>query len=166
MSNERDHNETDRQRKPADKNKRPKCFTSSDWLRNTVYSRLPLAIQRSPKLSAGAKLLYAEYMSWAYRGDGVCRPSQAVVAWHLNVSDRQVRNLQTELEEKRAIVVVRRKAASNASKPNKILFVRDLRHLCSKERLSNKARVYRRAMALEGAGRPPLTIHKRASGDR
>ncbi len=165
MKDEQDRNETAEGRKASAKKSRP-CWTADDWMRNTLYSMLPLAIQRSPRLSSGAKLLYAEYMSWAYRGSGVCRPSQIVVAWHLHLKVRQVRNLQNELEEKGAIVVVRRKAATNASKPNKIKFVKNLRHLCSKERLSNKASVYRRAILAENGGMTPTGLRNMRSGDQ
>lgn len=131
--------------------KRATCFTREELLGIHDWTPTPLAISRSPKLSFGAKMLYGEYMSWAYKNSGVCRPPQAVVAWHMNVTVRQVRRYQDELAEARAIVVVHRKSAKNASKPNKILFCKSLKHLCEFARLANAGAIFRPAMAAEEA---------------
>lgn len=139
------------------KNQRPACLHRDEILGLHQWTPIPLAIARSTKLTMGAKLLYGEFMSWAYHNSGVCRPPQVVVAWHLNVTIRQMRRYQDELEEARAIVVVRRKSSANASKPNKIMFVRNLRALCGRERLTNKARVWR--PAIESARKNGRTTH-------
>lgn len=149
-----DSNETEHACKSLQKKSRPECWHRDDLLRVHAWTPIPLAISRSPKLSFGAKMLYGEFMSWAYHNSGVCRPPQIVVAWHLNVTVRQMQRLQDELEESGAIVVIRRKSAANASKPNKILFAKDLKYLCARNRLSNKAKVWRPAIGSEQARKP------------
>lgn len=144
-----DSSEPVEQRKNDGKKDRPECYSRDELLANHAWAPIPLAISRSAKLSFGAKALYGEFMSWAYRSSGICRPPQIVVAWHLNVTVRHMRRFQDELEEKGAIVVIRRKNAKNSNKPNKILFVKNLRPLCPRERLSNKASVYREAIRVE-----------------
>ena len=144
-----DRNDSSRQRKRGAEKKRPGCMTKDEILGRLQYTPIPLAIPRSNKLSMGAKMLYGEFLSWAYNNGGICRPPQVVVAWHLNVTVRQMQRLQDELETSNAIIVVRRKTAKNASKPNKILFVRRLRHLCAVDRLSNKACHWRPAIRRE-----------------
>lgn len=148
-------NGRDRQRK----SKKPETWTRDDILANGYWAPMPYAIMRTTKLSPNAKLLYAELLSWAWRNAGECRPPQRVLAWHLNVGVRQIQTLQTELEDVGAIVVIRRRSAKDANRPNKIRFAKTLKQLCPRERMINRRAIWEPAMEAEEAQktgkRPP-----------
>lgn len=62
------------------------------------FVQIPKFILMHPKLSFGAKVTYGVLLSYAWQED-FCYPAQAAIAKDLNLKERQVRNLLTELKK-------------------------------------------------------------------
>lgn len=61
------------------------------------FTQIPNVILRHKKLSPGAKLTYALFLSYAWQKDS-CFPGQETIAEHLGSSTRQVRRFVQELK--------------------------------------------------------------------
>ncbi len=62
------------------------------------FVQIPKFILMHPKISFGAKITYGVLLSYAWQED-FCYPAQASIAKDLNLKERQVRNLLTELKK-------------------------------------------------------------------
>lgn len=72
-------------------------LTGADALTAGGYTQIPNAILDAP-LSAGAKLVYAMLLKYAWSND-FCFPGQGRLAQDVRVTDRSVRNYLAELKD-------------------------------------------------------------------
>lgn len=61
------------------------------------FTMIENCILRNPKLSINARLLYGILVSYSF-GRGNCYPGQKRLAWEMNLSTREVRDLLCELK--------------------------------------------------------------------
>lgn len=67
-------------------------------LENEDFGKLPLPVMADPKLSFGAKVLYAALMYHARNREKVCFPNNQILADELNTSVRHITRLLTVLK--------------------------------------------------------------------
>ncbi|WP_299632347.1 helix-turn-helix domain-containing protein [uncultured Roseobacter sp.] len=79
----------------------------SDALSQAGFTQVPNAILKSDGISAGAKLVYALLLSYAWHND-FCFPGQERLAKDIGISRQSVNTHVKELERKGFIVIKRR----------------------------------------------------------
>ena len=79
----------------------------ADALTRNGYTRVPNHVLTSPKVSPGAKLVYAMLLRYAWQNDS-CYPGQKRLAKDMGASERSVRTYLGELERQQFIEVRRR----------------------------------------------------------
>jgi hypothetical protein len=71
------------------------------------FTQVPNFILRNEKISVGAKMAYAMFLSYAWNNE-YCFPGQEKLAKDIGVSERSVRTYLSELEEHQLLTVTRR----------------------------------------------------------
>ncbi len=79
----------------------------SDALSQSGFTQVPNAILKGEGISAGAKLVYALLLSYAWHND-FCFPGQERLATDIGISRQSVNTHVKELERKGFIVIKRR----------------------------------------------------------
>jgi len=79
----------------------------ADLLSARGFTQVPNHVLRDPKLSAGAKLVYAMLLSYAWHND-FAFPGQERMATQMGVTSRSVITYTKELEKKSFLTIARR----------------------------------------------------------
>jgi len=82
-------------------------FESADPVSAGGFTQLPNFILKDPKLSVGAKVVYAMFISYGWHND-FCYPGQARVAADIGMTQPRVAQLVGELEKAGLVSIERR----------------------------------------------------------
>jgi hypothetical protein len=82
-------------------------FESADPVSTGGFTQLPNFILRDPKLSVGAKVVYAMFISYGWHND-FCFPGQDRLAADIGMSRSRITEFVTELETANLISIERR----------------------------------------------------------